>query len=263
MPATKPAIIGGFVLSGLALGVAAILLFGSLHLFSKTQEAVVVFPGSVVGLDVGAPVTFRGVNVGSVKRILLRVDAKDLTARIPVYLELQPESMSISMVGGTIPAGEVGIERMVKSGLKAQLNSSSFLTGKLEVDLDLRPDIEASVTGADLGVPEIPAIPSQLFAGLGLPQLVDTSQQTLRSIQRISDQLGDRIGPFMDNVQKTSSEFHQAASSLNDMISPRSQTRANLDAAIRDLAATASSLRNFSHEVERNPSVVLTGMGGQ
>jgi paraquat-inducible protein B len=320
MAAARPAIIGSFVLSGLALGVVAILLFGSLSLFSTTERAVVFFPGSIAGLTVGAPVTFRGAQVGTVRRISVRLDAKDLTARIPVYLDLHPESVSI--VNGVLPAGKVGIERMLKAGLKAQLNTSSFVTGQLQVDLDLRPDIEASAMGEDLGVPEIPAIPSQLetlrdqVAGLQLRQLVDTSQRTLASIQRLSDQLNDGIGPIMNNVQKTaeaardtlrsttetvrqfqgdatrtlgdidqlalegrqqlnargmevSRVLEQAgrtahgvetlSASLNDMVSPRSQTRGDLNAAIRDLAATASSLRDFSHEVERNPSVILTG----
>jgi paraquat-inducible protein B len=322
--AGKPAIIGGFVLSGLALGVAAILLFGSLRLFSSTQQAVVFFQGSVAGLVVGAPVTFRGVQVGSVQRISLLIDVKDLTARIPVYLDLHPES--VSMVEGILPAGEVSIERLLKAGLKAQLNTTSFVTGQLQVDLDLRPDVKVPPTGGDLDVPEIPAIPSQLqalkdeLAGLQLRQLADTAQRTLVSIQRVSDQLGDNIGPIIDNVEKTSDSAretlqttteairqikadaartlghidqlavegrqqltarggelsrvlveagrtaHEAETlmaSLNDMTSSRSQARGGLEAAIRDLAATASSLRNFSREVERNPSVILTGKGGQ
>jgi phospholipid/cholesterol/gamma-HCH transport system substrate-binding protein len=318
--AAKPAIIGGFVLSGLALGVAAILLFGSLRLFSRTQQAVVFFQGSVSGLVVGAPVTFRGVPVGKVKRILLRLDVKDLTVRIPVYIEIDAES--VSMDNGHFSAGDAGVERMVKAGLKAQLNTSSFITGQLQVDLDLRPDVEAVHTGIGLDVPEIPAIPSQLaglkdeLSGLHLQQLGDSAQRTLVSIERVSDQLGDKIGPLIANVQNTSdtarvmlqttteavrqiqvdtartlsdidrlavegrqqltargSELsrvlvgidhaaHQADTlmvSLNDMTSPRSQMRGDLEAAIRDLAATASSLRNFSREVERNPSLILTG----
>ena len=47
------------------------------------------------------------------------------------------------------------------------------------------------------------------------------------------------------------------------MTSARSQTRADLESAIRDLAATASSLRNFSREVERNPTTLLTGKAEQ
>jgi paraquat-inducible protein B len=323
MATVRPAIIGGFVLSGLAFGVAAILLFGGLRLFSTTERAVVLFPGSVAGLAVGAPVTFRGVQVGSVQRISVRLDVKDLTAYIPVYLDLHPDS--VSMTNGILPAGELGIERLLKAGLKAQLNTSSFVTGQLQVDLNLRPDIKTAPTRIDLGLPEIPAIDSPFetltdqIAHLQLRQLVDTSQRTLESIQRVSDLLGDRIGPLLDDVQKTSEtarntlqtttgavrqiqadatrtlgnidqltiegrqqltargtevsrvlgevgstarEVGTLSVSLNDMVSPRSQTRRDINATIRDLAATASSLRAFSHEIERNPSLLLSGRAG-
>jgi paraquat-inducible protein B len=324
MAMAKPAIIGGFVLSGLALGVAAILVFGGLHLFHTTERVVVLFPGSVSGLTVGAPVTFRGVQVGSVQRIAVRLDVKELKAHVLVYLDLQADSAS--MANGILPAGKAGIDRLINAGLKAQLNTSSFVTGQVQVDLDLRPDVKAVPETIDLGLPEIPAIDSSFealtdqFAHLQLRQLVDTSQRTLESIKQVSDQLGERIGPLMDDVQRTSvvardtlrttegavrqiqtdtsrtlgdidqlaiearrqlttrgeevsrvllqtgRMVHEAdalATSLNDMVSPRAPTRRDFDATIRDLAATASSLRDFTREVERNPSVLLTGKAGR
>ena len=72
----KPSVVGGFILSGLALAVAAILLFGGLDLFAPTQQAVVVFPGSISGLEDGSPVTFRGVQVGSVRHISVQLEVR-------------------------------------------------------------------------------------------------------------------------------------------------------------------------------------------
>ena len=65
MATANPVVVGGFILSGLALGVAAVLLFGGTHLFSPVVHAVVYFRESVANLNVGAPVTFRGVRVGA------------------------------------------------------------------------------------------------------------------------------------------------------------------------------------------------------
>ncbi len=47
--------------------------------------------------------------------------------------------------------------------------------------------------------------------------------------------------------------------SLQDILSPRSTDRANLHGALRDIAATAASLRGFSSDVERNPQLLLMG----
>jgi paraquat-inducible protein B len=59
----------------------------------------VYFQGSVAGLDVGAPVTFRGVRVGSVTGIAVHLDMTDLTARVPVYLDVNPTQISLQNSG--------------------------------------------------------------------------------------------------------------------------------------------------------------------
>jgi paraquat-inducible protein B len=301
------------------LAIAAVLLFGRLNLFSPGQQAVVYFPGSISGLAVGAPVTFRGVQVGSVRRISVHLNDKDLTAQIAVTLELNQDA--VRTADGASPDQPLSLPRLLQAGLVAQLDTSSLITGQLQVELDLRPDLKTVSTKSDFGVPEIPAVASPFdsiktqIEQLQIRQLVDTAQRTLESIQRVSDRLGDRIGPLIDSVQKTSDgardtlqiataaiqniqsesaqtlgDFDQLAiegkrqltdrgadlsrlladtdhtvhevdtlsTSLNDMLSPRSQIRGNFDAALRDLAATASSLRDFSHEIDREPSLLLT-----
>src|SRR3546814_14408160 len=75
MVAARPAVIGAFVLGGLAIATAAILFFGGGRLFERTTHAVVFFEGSVAGLDIGSPVTFLCVRVGSVERIALHPSA--------------------------------------------------------------------------------------------------------------------------------------------------------------------------------------------
>src|SRR5258708_39792204 len=100
MSSAKPAAVGGFVLGGLAIVVAAVLFFGGGDTFSTKTKAVVFFEGSVGGLTAGAPVTFDGVRVGTVSKVALMVDPANLKAQIPVYLELEPDQV-------TLPKGSV------------------------------------------------------------------------------------------------------------------------------------------------------------
>ena len=67
----RRAAIGTFVVGGLVLALAAIILFGNFDLFSPRRRAAVVFDGSISGLSIGAPVSFRGVRVGAVERIVI------------------------------------------------------------------------------------------------------------------------------------------------------------------------------------------------
>ena len=69
----SPTLIGAFVVGAVALLVIAVIAFGSGRLFRETKEFVLYFDGTVNGLHVGAPVKFKGVEIGSVKDILLQI----------------------------------------------------------------------------------------------------------------------------------------------------------------------------------------------
>ena len=59
--------IGLFIVTGVTLGVAGLLIFSSSKFFSKTREIIVYFDDSLNGLNEGAPVKFRGVTIGTLR----------------------------------------------------------------------------------------------------------------------------------------------------------------------------------------------------
>jgi len=69
---TKPALVGLFVLGGLVLAFVGLLAFGGLRWFEPSQQAVVYFNEPLSGLSAGAPVTFRGIEIGSVSRLAIK-----------------------------------------------------------------------------------------------------------------------------------------------------------------------------------------------
>jgi paraquat-inducible protein B len=258
----------------------------------------------VAGLEVGAPVTFRGVRVGSVTRIGVNINLKDLSARVPVYMEMQPST--VKLAGDGASDSKSVYRRLLLAGLETQLGMQSLVTGQLRVDLDLKPNAHATFLGGNVNGDEIPSSPSKLetleaeIAELPLKQIADNANQTLESIRRVTDALGPRVGPLLDSLKQTSDSAHvtmDAAhmavvhidsvaiegkqqltdngdalkgvlassdrtvrdadaliASLNAMTAPNSRIRDDLQSTTRDLAASASSLRNFAHELERNPS---------
>src|SRR5262245_65037231 len=68
----NPTLIGGFVLGGIVLAVAVVLLLGGRAWFKRPVTCVMAFDDSVAGLTVGSPVSFRGVQLGTVSSIELR-----------------------------------------------------------------------------------------------------------------------------------------------------------------------------------------------
>src|ERR1700722_4970203 len=73
----SPTLVGGFVLSAIALGVIGLVVLGSGRFFTGKTSYVMYFDRDVNGLRVGAPVKFRGVDIGTVDAILLSLSGLD------------------------------------------------------------------------------------------------------------------------------------------------------------------------------------------
>ena len=178
-------LIGVFVLGAMALIVAAILFFGGGNFFNQRIATVSYFNGSVAGLRVGAPVTYRGVRVGEVKSIGIRLDPDPTSAIAQVNMELLPDA--VKMYGTKVPH----ISELVELGLSARLVMQSFVTGQLQVELAFRPDVKSSMRGEASGVPEIPTVPSpfqaltQQLENLDIAPAVAAFQRTLNSLDAI------------------------------------------------------------------------------
>src|SRR5512144_2156532 len=117
----SPAIVGAFVLVALALAVVGVLVFGSGKFFRHTVEVVMYFPGSVDGLSTGAPVKFKGVDIGTVTNIqlVLRAGKKGPEARIPVYAVLDPSKIVTEGHNIRFPNPEARDE-LINRGMRAQ-----------------------------------------------------------------------------------------------------------------------------------------------
>ena len=99
-----PTAIGLFVLGALALIVAGVFFFGGGAFLAPRLPAVSFFHGSVAGLQIGAAVTYRGVEVGQVKSIGIRLDPKTSRSIVQVDMELVPDAVKVH--GGDLPADE-------------------------------------------------------------------------------------------------------------------------------------------------------------
>jgi paraquat-inducible protein B len=134
----NPATIGVFICVALALGIGAILLFSSARWFSKTQRVILYFDGSVLGLNPGAPVKFRGVTVGSVREILIRHNQHEHDPAIPVIIELDQSVLNRKSDYIINIADKQVVRTMIDRGLRATIEAQSIVTGLLYVELEFR-----------------------------------------------------------------------------------------------------------------------------
>ena len=88
-------LVGAFVVGAVALAALGITALGSGRLFQKRFTCVLYFSGSSHGLSVGSPIEFKGVKVGEVTKISVVLDPKAVSITIPVYVELDPNSLIV------------------------------------------------------------------------------------------------------------------------------------------------------------------------
>lgn len=213
----NPVVIGGFVVGAVVLLVVGIMAFGSGALFKDTTTYVMYFGGDLSGLRVGAPVTFRGVPLGTVSSIRASLERRfdRVETRISVYAELEEDAIDI---GEDMPdTGDdlEGYRLLIENGLRAQLQMQSLVTGQLFVQLDFHPDQPPIFVGGDPSVLEIPTIPTPL-------------EMVTASARRLLEKLGELpLEDIVENLNASlegagrllnSEETHQAMANLNETV---------------------------------------------
>jgi paraquat-inducible protein B len=221
MSRANPAVVGGFVIGAIALVVIGLLVFGGTGWFIERNKYVAYFPGSVKGLRVGAPVDFRGVTIGRVTDIKVLFNPQEVSARIPVIMELDPTQIEVAGRDQAV-SQSADPERLTEAGLRAQLQSQSLLTGLLFVNLDFYPDASVRLMGGDEPYPEIPTIPS------GFEQL-----------QQSAGDVAARLPELLDQLNGVLTELNQGLH----------QTRGDFSSMVRDVAAIAQDVRKLTPQV--------------
>jgi paraquat-inducible protein B len=134
----NPTQIGLFIVSGLGLALAGLILFSSMRWFSGTHEFILYFNNSLNGLNEGAPVKYRGVIIGSVKRVMIYFNQATNDYAMPVLIEVRDDLVQKKMNEKSDPFDENSFNEHVRQGMRASLQAESLVTGVLYVEI--RPD---------------------------------------------------------------------------------------------------------------------------
>lgn len=207
----KQTLIGGFVVGGIALAVGALVFFGNVDLFSRSRHAVIVFQNSVSGLSVGAPVTFRGVRIGSVDSITLRYNPSSGTAYIPVGISLDSKQVHVMESNG-VNHPSLDLRQSVRNGLRAEQNMQSFVTGTLNINLDFYPGSPAEFHPDITSLPEIPTHQSAIqkikenLQDLPLKELADNANAAVLSIRDVAARLDADLPPLAASLLQSSKD---------------------------------------------------------
>ena len=235
-PIGKP-LIGAFVVGAVALAVVGLFVLGGGEFLKKKYMRVMYFDGSVKGLKVGAPVTFRGVEIGTVTNMAIRANPEDLMTRIPVIVEIDPAS--IETPGGYL---DDQLPRLIKRGLRAQLDLQSMVTGQLQIELDFMPDTKARLVGGKTKYAEIPTVPSAL-------------SKFAKELQKIPIQeIAHRVSAVLASIEKfiDNPELNQSVHNLNQTILDMQKLVKDVDRHVDPLLGSATAAIGHADELVLN-----------
>jgi paraquat-inducible protein B len=236
----SPTLIGAFVVGAVALLVIGVVAFGSGQLFRKTQQFVLYFDGSVNGLHMGAPVKFKGVEIGSVKDIKLEMGLGNQVHEIPVIIEIDLNKVIRRGVTREKAMDPNTIREFVTQGLRGQLQTESLVTGVLYVALDWFPETPlhfVQSAGEHFQYEEIPTVPTELE---------QAHEALVRVVKKIDDIDFKRL---IDSLAKTSDGVGQLVSVNSPALKSILQS---MDQAMPQLRGAISDFRKLTTTADHN-----------
>lgn len=234
----NPTVIGAFIVGALALIVIGLLVFGRGRFFTETRQFVLYFDGSVKGLNVGAPVDFQGVKVGSVTNVAVQYLGREQAFRTPVYIEIMPGSIQEMGHRADRDDRKRFIQSLVERGLRARLETQSLVTGQLFVQLGFYPDTPVRLVGGDPDVPELPTIPT------ALQQVQAAAQNILEKIQELP-------------LEQLFVNFMQTIEGANRLVNAPEMLE-----AVRAMSETMIDVQRLVRQVDGQVGRVLDDVGG-
>ena len=237
--------IGVFILAGLALIAGTLVYFGGAGGDKREYLVETYFPNDVSGLDVGSAVNFRGVRVGSVRRISFIGAEYDEIGnphdRRQIYVELALDRR-LFRFGGNAEHVNEALARLVERGLHATV-SSSGVTGLSKIELNFptiqREDEKISWRPRYIVIPPAPAF---------LQSAADSVTQILDQLNRM-----DFVTAWSNVVQVTGS----ANVLLQDAATLVDAQKGNAGEIMDNLREASIALRAFADEIRANPAALL------
>ena len=254
----SPTLIGVFVIGAIVVLVVAVVALGSGKWFRKTYEFVLYFQGSVNGLNIGAPVKYKGVEIGSVADILLQLE-KPQPGRIPVIIELDAKRIAGRGLTANLLVNPDEFPRAIDEGLRGQLQMESFVTGVLYVALDLYPDTPAHfVLPQGSRYREIPTVPTELarvqdelreaftkLAKIDFNAVTVAMTQAFEGVDRLAN--SPALNASLRSLQQTMPKIDEAVVNIRKLALTLDK---NADTLSADIQQTSAATRTALAEID-------------
>lgn len=249
--------LGLFVITAVTLFIAAIFVFGLSDVFRKKVRVYSVFRESVQGLDIGAPVKYKGVRIGKVSRMDILGSCEMIVVHMDIDLSVFRADGEVGACGAIDSESFTSfINNQVKKGITCGLELAG-ITGMKYVEFDFAKNNGnyqeiPRISGID-GI-YIPARPSMLQ---NILKMVNDSLANLSSVKvgEIASELSSifkrtneiinspKVANTIDQIERAAVNVNRTMENVNNTV-----TKPRLDELFKLLA---DDLRNFNALIEQ------------
>ncbi len=259
--------LGLFVVCGVALGLTAAIVFGANSLRQETVSYRSYFNESVQGLEVGAPVKFRGVTIGYVATIDVAPDRR----HVGVTSNLGVEEIDLMGLGHR---EDEALRIHVPPDLRIQL-ASAGITGVKFLQLDFFP-VESNPT------PELPFPVQENYIPAAVSVMKNLEDSVIEAVDQFPEmtsaalKLIERVDHLVTDVDETElparalttltsieHTFTTLSKTLNELEAGQVSTQAQatlkrLDGAIARIDGVTQQVAGITEQIGGERGVVVS-----
>ncbi|WP_018873585.1 MlaD family protein [Thioalkalivibrio sp. ALJ16] len=273
--------LGLFILGGLAALVVALLILTAGNLLRPSIQIETYMDASVQGLEIGAPVKFRGVTIGEVTDLTFTsvvyesdIPPADRKRYVMVRARLYPDRFAASAQQGDFHAGV--LENLIEAGLRVRM-AAQGITGMNYLETDFtdpaaHPPLDHGWEPEAIYIPSSPSTAMQFLEyaenllmridDLDIEGVVDNLTRLLVTVESSIDALdvgalGTRADRMIEELETTTRTATRVMASVERLIEhPDTQALpSETRAALRELRQTAEAA-DVGRLVDRMDSMV-------
>lgn len=219
--------------------------------FMYSLEYVVEFKQSLRGLYPGAPVEYRGISVGHVKRVMfaemIEEGLSENGAAIPVLIQVEPGLLGLPDTEDSLSFLKANIEHGVGAGLRASLATGNIVTGSLYVSMDYHNEDETQELGAFTTYPTIPTI------NIGLDKIQEQASNFLTKLNDLPlDEAVESVDTMLDAVTVTLNSINGILNdtSTKDFRKDMNEAMVSLRRTLEGLSPDGAAFQSFEQSLQ-------------
>ncbi len=236
-------------------------------------KILMYFDQSLRGLTKGAPIDFRGIELGYVKSINVEFDSTYRQLRMPVIAEIYPSRLSR---GRELAPDKEVLKEFIQRGLRAQMKTGNILTGQNYIAIDFYPKAKPAEMKLMNGMAEIPTIPSELSGlqaqvtqiadkltkfplneiGQDVRKTLANMNTAIESTDKLVKQLDSKTAPAM---QATLDDARKTMQSTQTILASDAPMQQDIRRAVQQMTRAAASLQLMADYIEQHPESLIRG----